>query len=160
MDCIKDRNTFYKLCQRVVDRLRRFHPNFTLRSRRKQYYIRCQEIIDDLHQKVANKDFIDIPECKKQYGNADFNALLQELQMINAHVDLKEMTPSMEWLYYSRYFTFKANEERAERWQRLAVWVAAIAAIASAICAYKSASKESPPIYINYIPAAEYRDSV
>ena len=103
-------------------------------ERRENYYKRCQEIIDDIHDRVARGEFISEQYCIRQYGNSDYNALLHELRIMKASQDWTTMTPAMEWLYHSQYFTNKANEELAAKRQRKYVYLSAWAAVLSAFC--------------------------
>lgn len=84
------------------------------KSRREKYYNRCQEIIDDLHERVARGEFLDETHCINRYGKADYQALLHELHLMGADQNWKTMTPAMEWLYSSQYFTNKAEEEKRQ----------------------------------------------
>ena len=53
---------------------------------------------------------------------------------MNASQDWTTMTPAMEWLYHSQYFTNKAKEEKAAKRQRQSVYFSALAAVISACC--------------------------
>ncbi|MDE6381123.1 MAG: hypothetical protein K2L11_11690 [Muribaculaceae bacterium] len=55
---------------------------------------------------------------------------------MNASHDWTTMTPAMEWLYHSQYFTNKANEENAAKRQRISVYLSALAAVLSAFCSF------------------------
>lgn len=109
-------------------------------TRRGRYYRRCQEIIDYLHQRVANDEFISEEHCKLQFGKSDFNALLHELRLMNADTDWTVMTPAMEWLYYSRYFDHKASDEINDCIKYILVIISSIAAIISAYSSCQSAN--------------------
>lgn len=107
-------------------------------SRRRRYYTRCQEIIDDLHHRVANNEFLSEQHCINRYGLSDYQALLHELRMMNADFDMRTMTPAMEWLYHSQHFKHKAADE--VRQARL-YWISlasACVAIASAVYTFCS----------------------
>ncbi len=101
-------------------------------SRRKKFYKRCQAIVDDLHENVANGHFMDESECKSRYGKSDYYGLLHELHRMNADMDYTVMTPAMEWLYHSQYFLHKAAQERNVY---LMFWVSVISAAVAIISA-------------------------
>lgn len=101
-----------------------------LSSRRKKYYKRCQEIIDDLHHRVANNESLSEQHCINRYGLSDYQALLHELHMMNADLSMRTMTPAMEWLYHSQYFKNKAADERN---QARMYWISLISACAAII---------------------------
>ena len=103
-------------------------------DRRSKYYKRCQEIIDDLHDRVSKGEFVTQQKCYELYGKADYSAFLHEMRMMDALHDWKTMTPAMQWMYHSQYFTNKANEELAAKRQRLCVYLSAWAAVLSAGC--------------------------
>ena len=111
-------------------------------SRRKKYYRRCQEIIDDLHRRVADNEFVSEDSCKRWYSASDYNALLHELRLMNADQDISVMTPAMEWLYHSQYFKKKSREESIDFWKNIMIVATSIAAIVSAYYAYKSVNKQ------------------
>ncbi len=100
--------------------------------RRTNFYIRCQAIVDDLHENVAKGHFMDEPECKSRYGKSDYYGLLHELHMMNADMDYKVMTPAMEWLHHSQYFQHKATQERIFY---LMFWISVISAAVAIISA-------------------------
>lgn len=85
-----------------------------IKRSRKEYYRRCQEIIDDLHVRVSKGECVTEEHCKRLYGTSDYNALLHELRLMNADTDMTVMTPAMEWLYKSRHFKHKARGESRE----------------------------------------------
>lgn len=101
-------------------------------TRRKKYYNRCQEIIDDLHNKVANHTTLSDEECIKLYGKSDYYALLHELHMMDADIDMAKMTTAMEWFYHSQYFSYKAKDERK---QVAMFWISVISAVFAAFSA-------------------------
>lgn len=104
-----------------------------LKTRREKFYIRCQEIIDDIHNRVANDESLSETRCEKLYGRADYSALLHELHLMHADDDITTMTSAMEWLYHSQYFTTKASDERLIAKMYLVSIISAGAAVASAI---------------------------
>lgn len=108
-------------------------------SRRKRYYNRCQELIDDLHRRVANGQSVSEAECISRYGKSDYCALLHELHLMHADTDTDSMTPAMEWLHHSQYFLHKADDEH--RQSRVIFWTitAAVAAMITAIATVISA---------------------
>lgn len=107
-------------------------------SRRKKYYRRCQEIIDDLHRRVANNESLTEQHCINRYGLSDYQALLHELHMMGADSDMSTMTPAMEWLYHSQYFKNKAADESKQAWMFWISVLSACVAVASAACAFCS----------------------
>lgn len=111
-------------------------------SRRKKYYTKCQEIIDDLHRRVDKGEYVSENHCKFEYGTSEYNALIHELHMMNADDNLSVMTPAMEWLYHSQYFRHKAYEERRERKMFILTIVSVAMAIVSAFYAGRSGSPE------------------
>lgn len=109
-------------------------------SRRKKYYNRCQEIIDDLHNRVANNESLSEQHCINRYGISDYQALLHELHMMDADYDMRTMTPAMEWLYHSQHFKAKAADETRQAWMFRISLVAAVVAVASAVYTFCSGS--------------------
>ena len=108
-------------------------------SRRKRYYNRCQELIDDLHRRVANGQSVSEAECISRYGKSDYCALLHELHLMHADTDTDSMPPAMEWLHHSQYFLHKADDEhRQSRLLNIAI-ASAIASAFSALGAMASA---------------------
>lgn len=110
-------------------------------SRRRKYHHRCQEIIDDLHDCVANNRFINRNVCVQKYGKSDYNALLHELHLMNVKMDYTSMTPAMEWLYHSRHFKYKARGEKRENRLYMLTIAASVASILSAAAAWYLACK-------------------
>lgn len=107
-------------------------------SRRKSYYKKCQAIIDDMHRRVANKEFLSEGDCEKRYGKSEYLALRHELHLMQADTDVMAMTPAMEWLYHSQHF---ANKAVAEVRQTRMFWVSVVSAcvaVASAVYAFCS----------------------
>ncbi len=107
-------------------------------SRRWDYYKRCQNIIDDIHRRVSQGEFLSERDCIKNYGPSDYWALKHELRLMNADINSSTMTPAMEWLYYSQYFLNKAADEKKQRFlfyiagfSALFAGVSAIAAVAA-----------------------------
>lgn len=85
-------------------------PKF-LRGRRINYYYKCQDIIDYLHDRVAEDGFADDGACIREFGEAAYNAFLHELRLMGVADDIGERTPAMEWLYASNYFQNKSLSE-------------------------------------------------
>lgn len=109
-------------------------------SRRARYHIRCQEIIDDLHKRVADGNFIGEDESIRLYGKSDYLALMHELRLMNADYNYKVMTPALEWLYHSEHFKNRAADERKESRMYWVSIISACAAIASAVYTFFSNS--------------------
>ena len=103
-----------------------------LSSRRQKYYYQCQRIIDDIHKRVANGEFVMQEKCYELYGKSEYKALLHEIHLMNANLDSKATTPAMEWLYYSRYFENKVYDERRQKLMFLVSIFSALVAMASA----------------------------
>lgn len=115
-------------------------------TRRRNYYNRCQEIIDDLHNKVANHKTLSDEECIKLYGKSDYYALLHELHMMNADIEITTMTTAMEWLYHSQYFSHKAKDERR---QAVMFWISvfsAVVAVCSAVYTFYSKGQQKAQV--------------
>lgn len=107
-------------------------------SRRRRYYTRCQEIIDDLHLRVANNESLSEQHCINRYGRSDYQALLHELHMMNADSDMRTMTPAMEWLYHSQFFKNKASDESLRVCMFWISLISACVAVASAVYTFCS----------------------
>lgn len=109
----------------------------TFRKRR-EYYSKCQHIIDDLHYRVANNMHMTEQQCEMLYGESEYRALTHELHLMKAYTDLNAMTSAMEWLYHSQYFRNKAKSENR---QATMFWISVISAcfaVASAVYTFCS----------------------
>lgn len=102
-------------------------------KRRKNFYDRCQEIVDDLHQRISNGEFLSEDKCMELYGKYDYFAFLHQLRKENADVDYRTMTPALEWMYHSQYFKWLKSQERRNSISLIvavvsagAAWVAAL----------------------------------
>lgn len=104
-------------------------------TRRKNFYNRCQSIIDDLHNRVKEGERLSPAVCCKLYGIADYRALEHELHLMDAASDTTVMTPAMEWLYSTQYFSFKAEEERRNRVSFYLAIAAFVVSVVSAVFA-------------------------
>lgn len=104
-------------------------------ARRKSYYKRCQAIVDDLHGRIANKEFISETECEQCYGKSNYHALKHELHLMNANINNACMTPAMEWLYHSQHFANKAADEARQTRMFWVSVISACVAVASAVYA-------------------------
>lgn len=90
--------------------------------RRKNYHLRCQDIIDDIHNRVDRGERIEEDKCIDLYGRADYYALRHEIRMLNSQLNTHTMTDAMEWLYYSQHFKYQSRvETRATRAATLSV---------------------------------------
>lgn len=96
-----------------------------LLSRREKYLRRCQEIVDDLHSRVAEKGHVPECECINLYGKSDYEAFKHELHLMDADIGSDVMTPALEWFYYSRYFLNKIYDEKRSAWM---FWISIISA--------------------------------
>ena len=127
------RKLFQKFC-RIINE---FH-------RRHKFYERCQQIVDDLHDRVKSGEFMDEAACKKEYGKDDYNALMHEISKNNSKIDHKTMTQAMEWMHKSRYFLWLDRQESFSKWHISLTLLSVIAAIASACIAYRSLHSDKP----------------
>ncbi len=121
-------------------------------DRREDFYRRCQQIVDELHQRIAAGEYITEEQCKAHFGKDAYNAFLHQLRLHNADIDYSVMTPALEWMHHSRYFQWKIDEERRQRRNSWATYLTAGAAIVSAIGAciticFTQCSSERPNQY-------------
>ena len=109
--------------------LRKFIPNYWISSRRRRYFLKCQFIVDDLHDRVEKGQFVYDSDCMELYGKSEYRALLHELRLMNVDDDYTEMTPAVEWLYSSQYFKHKAKDEIRETVLTLVSLISAVTAL-------------------------------
>lgn len=94
-------------------------------SRRKSF-ARYQWIIDDLHSRVANGEFISDSRAAELYGKADYRALTHYLQQTDAYKNNNSMTAAMEWLYMTRHFEHTNSIERDARLSKIYMIISAV----------------------------------
>jgi hypothetical protein len=103
-------------------------------NRRHDFYAKCQDAIDYLHDSVTNGNFVDEIHCKNKFGEDVYSAISHQLRAMNASVDYTTITAAMNWLYYTQYFTHKSCEEKLlSRYYTMSVILSSLSFIIAAI---------------------------
>lgn len=123
-----------KVWKRISSRTIRILRHLCGFKRRRDFYIRCQDLVDTLHDRVNAGEYIDKFSDLKDFSKAEINAFLHEIEKEGMNVDFRTMTHAMEWMYATEYFRYKGHDERRTR--RIAVWslVISIASVAIGVC--------------------------
>lgn len=81
------------------------------RTKRGRYFRRCQKITDHIHKEVAKGRFVNEAELMRKFGKSSILAYNNELHLMGVELRKDQMTPAMEWMYYSRYFNHRSSME-------------------------------------------------
>lgn len=110
---------------------------------RKKSFARYQWIIDDLHSRVANGEFISDNRAAELYGKADYRALTHYLQQTDAYKSNHSMTAAMEWLYMTRHFEHTNSIERDARLSKICMIISAAIMIVNIVLTVLSITNKS-----------------
>lgn len=110
---------------------------------RKQSYARYQQIVDDLHMRVANGEFISEDKAAELYGKTDCRALTHYLQQTEAYKNSRSITAAMEWLYMSRHFEHTNSIERDAQLSKICMIISAAIMIVNIVLTVLSITNKS-----------------
>lgn len=91
--------------------------------RRKRFLKKCQAVVDDVHDSLTMKKFVEEDELKEKYGTRFYRAFRHQLAEMGVDLNVSSMTDALEWMYFSQHFKHKASQERRLRNAGVRSWL-------------------------------------